>query len=66
MGDNGAEENQRRHAQRNAAARFMDLLDDQVVATFNAAAEQMIEQPDGEPADRQEKRKRGGGPTLQT
>ena len=54
MGDNGAEEDQRRHAQGHAAPRFMDLLDDQVVAAFDAATEQMIEQPDREPADWQE------------
>ena len=55
MRDNGAEEDQRRHAQRHAATWFMDLLDDQVVAAFDAATEQMIEQADREPADRQEK-----------
>ncbi len=54
MRDNRADEDQRRHAQRHAAARFVDLLDDEIVAALNRAPGQMIEQADREPADRQE------------
>ena len=56
-----AEEDERSHAQRHAAPRFVDLLDDEVVAAFDRAPCQMVEQSDHEPADRQQVEQPGKG-----
>ena len=56
-----AEEDERGHAQRHAAPRFVDLLDDKVVAAFDRAPCQMVEQSDHEPADRQQVEQPGKG-----
>jgi len=47
-----AEEDEGGHAQRHTAPRFMDLLDDEIVAALHRAAGPVIEQPDREPSDR--------------
>ena len=54
MRHHGAEEDQRCHAQRHPCPRFVDLLDDQVVAAFHRIARQMIEQADHEATERQQ------------
>jgi hypothetical protein len=59
VGDDGAEENEGCHPQRHAAARLVDLLDDQVVARFGCASHQMIEQRDAGPADGRQKEQSG-------
>ena len=54
MGSNSTDEDGRCHPQRDAAAWRMDLLDDQVIATFDALSHPMVEQPDHKAAQRQE------------
>lgn len=55
----GSDEDQWRHAQRHAATGLVDLLDDQVVAAFDAPARPLVEQPDREAARRQQEQQPG-------
>ncbi len=63
MADDRADQDQRGHAQRHAAAGFVDLVDDQVVAPFRRPPEPVIEQPRRDPGQRKQVEKPRMGET---
>ena len=54
VGQHGRDQHERRHAQRHAAARLMNLLQDQVVAALGGPALPQIDEADQKPRDGQE------------
>ena len=54
MGDDGAEQDQRGHAERDGLVGVVDLFEDEVVARLDGAADVPVEQADGETGDGQQ------------
>ncbi|GCE83499.1 hypothetical protein MSKU9_1640 [Komagataeibacter diospyri] len=64
MADDGGDQNKRGHAQGHTATRFMDLIDDQIVAPFSGASEPVISQPNSYTCQRQEPQQIGMGGAI--
>ena len=59
MGDDGRDENEGGHAQRDAAARFVNLLDNEVVTALGMPTKPLIKQADRETGERKKEEQPG-------